>query len=124
DMRVPIACGLAWPGRMASGAQALDFSRMANMTFEVPDHARFPCLKLAWEVLSAPLGTAAVMNAANEVAVAAFLENRIRFDQIHTVNRRTLDKLGVSGIHTMDDLLALDVQARSVSNAVLQQLGV
>ena len=124
DMRVPIACGLAWPGRMASGAQALDFSRMANMTFEVPDHARFPCLKLAWEVLSAPLGTAAVMNAANEVAVAAFLDNRIRFDQIHAVNRRTLDKLGVSDIHTMDDLLALDVQARSVSNAVVQQLGV
>src|SRR5690606_31525203 len=98
DMRVPIAYGLAWPGRISSGAQALDFRSLATMTFAVPDEALFPGLPLAWEVLAAPAGATAVLNAANEVAVAAFLEKRIRFDQIHAVNRATLDAVTVSSI--------------------------
>ena len=118
DMRVPIAYGLAWPGRIASGAQALDFKALATMTFEVPDHQRFPGLQLAWEVLAAPTGSAAILNAANEVAVAAFLEKRIRFDQIHDVNRATLDRLAVSEIRGIDDLLALDAQARAIAGAI------
>ncbi len=122
DMRVPIAYGLAWPGRIASGAQALDFRAMANMTFEVPDHARFPGLQLAWDVLAAPVGTTAILNAANEIAVAAFLERRIRFDQIHSVNLATLEKLSVSDIHGIDDLLALDAEARSVAGDIAGQL--
>ncbi|MES1977998.1 MAG: 1-deoxy-D-xylulose-5-phosphate reductoisomerase [Pseudomonadota bacterium] len=122
DMRVPIAYGLAWPGRIASGAQALDFRAMANMTFEVPDHARFPGLQLAWDVLAAPVGTTAILNAANEIAVAKFLEKRIRFDQIHSVNLATLDRLSVSDIHGIDDLLALDAEARSVAGDIAGQL--
>ncbi len=122
DMRVPIAYGLAWPGRIASGAQALDFRAMANMTFEVPDHARFPGLQLAWDVLAAPVGTTAILNAANEIAVAAFLERGIRFDQIHSVNLATLEKLSVSDIHGIDDLLALDAEARSVAGDIAGQL--
>lgn len=122
DMRVPIAYGLAWPGRMASGAQALDFRAMANMTFEVPDEQRFPGLKLAWDVLAAPTGTTAVLNAANEIAVAAFLEKRIRFDQIHHVNLATLDALVVSEVSGIDDLLALDMQARAVAGEITGQL--
>jgi 1-deoxy-D-xylulose-5-phosphate reductoisomerase len=122
DMRVPIAYGLAWPGRMASGAQALDFRAMANMTFEVPDEQRFPGLKLAWDVLAAPTGTTAVLNAANEIAVAAFLEKRIRFDQIHHVNLATLDTLEVSEVSGIDDLLALDMQARAVAGEITGQL--
>lgn len=122
DMRVPIAYGLAWPGRIASGAQALDFRAMANMTFEVPDHARFPGLQLAWDVLKAPVGTTAILNAANEIAVAAFLEKRIRFDQIHSVNLATLAKLSVSDIRGIDDLLALDAEARSVAGDTAGQL--
>ena len=122
DMRVPIAYGLAWPGRIASGAQALDFRAMANMTFEVPDHARFPGLQLAWDVLAAPVGTTAILNAANEIAVAAFLERRIRFDQIHSVNLATLAKLSVSDIRGIDDLLALDAEARSVAGDIAGQL--
>ena len=118
DMRVPIAYGLAWPGRIASGAQALDFKALATMTFEVPDHQRFPGLQLAWEMLAAPTGSAAILNAANEVAVAAFLEKRIRFDQIHDVNRATLDRLAVSEIRGIDDLLALDAQARAIAGAI------
>lgn len=122
DMRVPIAYGLAWPGRIASGAQALDFRAMANMTFEVPDHARFPGLQLAWDVLAAPVGTTAILNAANEIAVAVFLEKRIRFDQIHSVNLATLTKLSVSDIRGIDDLLALDAEARSVAGDIAGQL--
>ncbi|MES2510615.1 MAG: 1-deoxy-D-xylulose-5-phosphate reductoisomerase [Pseudomonadota bacterium] len=122
DMRVPIAYGLAWPGRIASGAQALDFRAMANMTFEVPDHARFPGLQLAWDVLAAPVGTTAILNAANEIAVAAFLDKRIRFDQIHSVNLATLDKLSASDIGGIDDLLALDGEARSAAGAIAGQL--
>ncbi len=123
DMRVPIAYGLAWPGRIASGAQALDFRAMANMTFEVPDPQRFPGLQLAWEVLAARTGTTAVLNAANEVAVAAFLDKRIRFDQIHHVNLATLDALVVSEVGGIGDLLALDTQARAAAGKIAAQLG-
>ena len=122
DMRVPIAYGLAWPGRMASGAQALDFRAMANMTFELPDPQRFPGLQLAWEVLAARTGTTAVLNAANEIAVAAFLDKRIRFDQIHHVNLATLDALVVSEVSGIGDLLALDTQARAAAGKIAAQL--
>ena len=122
DMRVPIAYGLAWPGRIASGARTLDFRALASMTFEVPDHGRFPGLQLAWEVLAARTGTAAVLNAANEIGVAAFLDKRMRFDQIHYVNRATLDRLSVSEINGMDDLLALDTEARVVAREIAGHL--
>ena len=122
DMRVPIAYGLAWPERISSGAKTLDFKNLANMTFEVPDHARFPGLPLAWEVLKAPVGSAAVLNAANEIAVAAFLDRRIRFDQIHQVNHATLEAVGVSGIHDIEGLLALDAQSRQVAGRIAERL--
>jgi 1-deoxy-D-xylulose-5-phosphate reductoisomerase len=122
DMRVPIAYGLAWPGRITSGAQALDFKALATMTFAVPDDACFPGLPLAWEVLGAPVGTTAVLNAANEVAVAAFLGREIRFDQIHAVNRATLDTVHASEIRGMEDLLALDAEARATAMQIAGNL--
>ena len=122
DMRVPIAYGLAWPERISSGAKTLDFTNLANMTFEVPDAARFPGLPLSWEVLKAPVGSAAVLNAANEVAVAAFLDRRIRFDQIHQVNHATLEAVCVSSIHDLEDLLALDAQSRRVAGRIAERL--
>ncbi|RYX97456.1 MAG: 1-deoxy-D-xylulose-5-phosphate reductoisomerase [Comamonadaceae bacterium] len=122
DMRVPIAYGLGWPDRVASGAQPLDFRSLATMTFEVADDQRFPGLQLAWEVLAAVPGTTGVLNAANEVAVAAFLDKRIRFDQIHHVNRATLDRLAVSHAGSIEDLLALDAQARAVAAQVAEHL--
>jgi 1-deoxy-D-xylulose-5-phosphate reductoisomerase len=115
DMRVPIAYGLAWPGRLASGAKALDFKALAAMTFEALDPQRFPCMQLAWEVLAAPVGTTAVLNAANEIAVAAFLAKKIRFDQIYIVNRATLDRLVLSHVSGINDLLAIDGQARAMA---------
>jgi 1-deoxy-D-xylulose-5-phosphate reductoisomerase len=122
DMRVPIAFGLAWPHRIALGAKALDFRAMADMTFEEPDHARFPGLQLAWEVLAAPSGSTAVLNAANEVAVAAFLAGRIRFDQIHFVNRATLDAVVLTEPGSLADLIGLDLQSRSAAEHIAKQL--
>ena len=122
DMRVPIAYGLAWPERISSGAQALDFRTLASMTFEVPDEARFPGLPLAWQVLKAPVGSPAVLNAANEVAVAAFLNKKIRFDHIHRINQETLEAVSVSQIHTIEDLLALDARSRLVAAQIAERL--
>ena len=122
DMRVPIAYGLAWPERVVSGAKALDFRSLATMTFEVPDDARFPGLPLAWQVLKGPAGSTAVLNAANEVAVAAFLDKRIRFDHIHHVNHATLEAISVSEASDIEGLLALDEQARSVAVQIAAQL--
>ncbi len=122
DMRVPIAYGLSWPERIESGTPRLDFARIAAMTFEVPDLARFPCLALAWDALRAPSGTCAVLNAANEVAVAAFLDRRIRFDQIHQVNHATLEGLTPSKPGSLADLLALDGLAREHAHQHIARL--
>lgn len=125
DMRVPIAYGLAWPERVASGAQALDFGALADMSFESLDsrghRERFPGLQLAWDSLAAAPGTTAVLNAANEVAVAAFLERRIRFDQIHAVNLATLAGLVPSKPQTLQDLLALDADARRAAHEAIRR---
>ena len=127
DMRVPIAYGLAWPDRVESGAQALDFHTLGDMTFESMDsrghRERFPGLGLAWDALSAPSGTTAVLNAANEVAVAAFLERRVRFDQIHQVNVATLEAVTASKPESLDDLLGLDARSREAAHRVISRLG-
>ncbi|MDE2413780.1 MAG: 1-deoxy-D-xylulose-5-phosphate reductoisomerase [Comamonadaceae bacterium] len=119
DMRVPIACGLAWPERIASGAPVLDFARLAALTFEQADAARFPGLHLSWQALCAAPGTTAVLNAANEVAVDAFLQRRIRFDQIHALNLATLESVLPSDADTLQSLLALDAQARAVAQQLV-----
>lgn len=126
DMRVPIAYGLAWPERVESGASALDFHALSAMTFEAIDdrehRERFPGLQLAWDALAAPGGTTAVLNAANEVAVAAFLERRIRFDQIHHLNLATLEAVSPSNPDSLQALLALDQRARGVAEQALGRL--
>ncbi len=126
DIRVPIAYGLAWPERVISGAKALDFHTLADMTFESMDSRghpqRFPGLALARESLSAPPGTTAVLNAANEVGVAAFLDRRIRFDQIHHVNLATLEALAPSKPQSLGDLLALDALSREAAHRAISRL--
>jgi 1-deoxy-D-xylulose-5-phosphate reductoisomerase len=125
DMRVPIAYGLSWPHRIHSGAQALDFHSMAAMSFEAIDaHGhpeRFPGLRLAWDALQGPSGTTAVLNAANEVTVAAFLDKRLRFDHMHAVNLATLERVLPQAPDSLDDLLALDAQARAVAAELCAQ---
>ena len=126
DMRVPIAYGLSWPERIESGAATLDFRALSAMTFESLDQAghadRFPGLQLAWDALRAPAGTTAVLNAANEVAVAAFLDRQIRFDQIHAVNLDVLAALPPAAPASLEDLLALDEQARQQAGQVVRGL--
>ena len=124
DMRVPIAYGLSWPERITSGAQTLDFHNIKPMTFEaIDDHGhpdRFPGLQLAWHALKAVSGTCAVLNAANEIAVEAFLNKQIRFDQIHHVNTETLAKVSPQSPQTLQDLLHLDANSRrQASQAVV-----
>jgi 1-deoxy-D-xylulose-5-phosphate reductoisomerase len=115
DMRVPIAYGLAHPERIESGAGPVDFATLAALTFAPAEPARFPGLGLAYAALSGPEGGAAVLNAANEAAVAAFLAGTIRFDQIHTVNAGTVDAVIPSpGIaRSIEGLLELDARART-----------
>ena len=126
DMRGPIAYGLSWPNRIENGASAIDFKNVSAMTFEAIDSnnhpARFPGLSLAWDVLRAPAGTTAVLNAANEVAVQAFLDERIRFDQIHAVNQSTLAEVTPSQPEDLDDLLAIDAHARSSALSHVKRL--
>lgn len=128
DMRVPIAYGLSWPERMSSGAEALDFRALAEMSFESLETRghpeRFPGIRLAWDALNGPVGTTAVLNAANEVAVAAFLERRIRFDQIHAVNVETLAAVTTTVPQSLADLLALDAESRIVAEQAVARLGV
>jgi 1-deoxy-D-xylulose-5-phosphate reductoisomerase len=114
DMRMPISYGLAWPERISSGAAVPDFTALSALTFRAPDAQRYPGLQLAWEALRAAEGTTAVLNAANEEAVAAFLERRIRFDQIHAVNAATLEDVLPVPADTagVEELLALDARAR------------
>jgi 1-deoxy-D-xylulose-5-phosphate reductoisomerase len=122
DMRVPIAFGLAWPDRVESGARALDFTALSDMTFEVPDDRRFPGLRLAWQVLGAATGSTAVLNAANEIAVAAFLAKRLRFDDIHRVNHATLEAVSVSEVNDIEGLLALDAHSRLIAAQLAERL--
>ncbi len=115
DMKVPISVGLAWPERIASGAQRLDFTSLSALTFQEPDQARFPGLFLAWDALRAAEGSTTVLNAANEEAVAAFLAGTIGFTAIHSIISATLDRIAprLPADTTIDDLLALDERARA-----------
>ena len=124
DMRVPIAFGLAWPERIASGTEPLDWRRIASLTFEEADHATYPALTLAYDALRGPPGTTAVLNAANEEAVAAFLAGTVRFDAIHMVNRRTLETLvpAPGAAASIQALLALDEEARRLAGRYLKEL--
>ncbi|TVQ89764.1 MAG: 1-deoxy-D-xylulose-5-phosphate reductoisomerase [Chromatiaceae bacterium] len=117
DMRTPIAHALAWPERMAAGVAALDIFAIARLDFEPPAPDRFPCLRLAYRA-AAEGGTApAVLNAANEVAVAAFLDGRIGFSAIPKVVERTLDALPSAPVAAdgLEQVLAIDAEARALA---------
>jgi 1-deoxy-D-xylulose-5-phosphate reductoisomerase len=123
DMRVPIAFGLSFPERIASGASKLEFETLKDLSFEPADRLRFPGLFLAWDALRAREGSTAVMNAANEEAVAAFLAGTIRFTDIHRVNAQTIEavlpELPLQA--GLNDLLALDARARAHAQAVVKE---
>ncbi|ULJ62700.1 1-deoxy-D-xylulose-5-phosphate reductoisomerase [Wielerella bovis] len=113
DMRTPIAYCLGLPERIDSGVGALDFSKIAALTFQEPDFARYPCLKLAYDAMYAGGSAPCVLNAANEVAVAAFLRGQIRFTDIARVVEHSLAKHVSGCLNSIDDLLTLDKQIRA-----------
>ena len=123
DMRVPIAVGLAHPERIECGADALDFTRLGALTFEPPDARRFPSLFLAWDALRGPEGSTAVLNAANEEAVAAFLAGAIGFTDIHRINADVVERVlpDLPAQPTLDDVLALDARARQAARRQVQE---
>ncbi len=122
DMRTPIAYGLAYPERIDSGVASLDLFKVATMNFAAPDFERFPCLALAYQALRAAGTAPAVLNAANEVAVAAFLDRQIPFLAIPRVIAGVLDKLPVSAVVSLDDVLGADAEARRVALRQVEQL--
>lgn len=119
DMRTPIAHALAWPERIASGVASLDMIAMGRLDFSAPDYARFPCLRLAEQAAAAGATAPAILNAANEVAVAAFLQRQLRFDQIHQVIDTVLQRLPVTEPDTLDVVQTADSQARAIARAVI-----
>ncbi len=124
DMRVPIAYGLAYPHRVESGASRVDFRQVGALTFEEPDPRRFPGLALAWDALEGPEGSTVVLNAANEIAVEAFLEGRLAFTDIHTVNLATLEATSaeLGRLPDIESLLGLDARARAQAQAEVARL--
>src|SRR3954454_10342998 len=112
DMRIPIAHTLAWPRRMATASRRLDLALVSRLEFSAPDLVRFPALRVAREALQAGGGTPTILNAANEIAVEAFLQRRIGFLDIVDTVARVLEQLGTPKADTLDDVVALDATAR------------
>jgi 1-deoxy-D-xylulose-5-phosphate reductoisomerase len=120
DMRIPIAHTLAWPRRMATTSRRLDLATVGRLDFDVPDLIRFPALRLAREVLQNGGGTPTILNAANEIAVEAFLAKRIGFLDISRIVEAVLSQLGTPDADTLDDVIALDVIARRSAQDLMQ----
>jgi 1-deoxy-D-xylulose-5-phosphate reductoisomerase len=121
DMRTPIAHALAWPKRMTSGVESLDFFNLAELTFEQPDMQRYPCLRLAREALQTGGTASTVLNAANEIAVQAFLDRQLPFTGIATVVENVLSRHRVEAVDKLDTVLQVDEQARSDAAAEVQR---
>jgi 1-deoxy-D-xylulose-5-phosphate reductoisomerase len=120
DMRTPIACGLSWPERLSAGVESLDLIAAGRLDFEAPDLQRFPCLRLAREVAEVGGSYPAVLNAANEIAVAAFLNGQLRFTAIPTVIQSVLDLHATAPVVTLEQVLAVDEWARQQAQQVLR----
>ncbi|ETF01936.1 1-deoxy-D-xylulose 5-phosphate reductoisomerase [Advenella kashmirensis W13003] len=121
DMRIPISYVMGYPERIESNTPAFDLSKLHQLNFSVPDYQRFPCLRLAFDALAAGQAQCIALNAANEIAVAHFLQGRLRFPQIAQVIERALDwQSGQSGnIAHIDDVFQLDRQVRERATAFL-----
>jgi 1-deoxy-D-xylulose-5-phosphate reductoisomerase len=122
DMRTPIAYTLAWPERMATQLPRLDLAAIARLDFEAPDPVRFPALELARAALIAGGARPAILNAANEVAVAAFLGGRIGFLDIAFIVGKALDRYDPSEPATLEEVLAIDASARAVAERAMEAL--
>jgi 1-deoxy-D-xylulose-5-phosphate reductoisomerase len=120
DMRTPIAQGLAWPQRTASGAPSLDLAGIGQLGFEQPDHGRFPSIGLARAAARAGGTAPALLNAANEIAVQAFLERRLNFTAIAQVIDQVLQRLVSCPVKALGDVLEADAAARRFATALIE----
>jgi 1-deoxy-D-xylulose-5-phosphate reductoisomerase len=116
DMRTPIAHALAWPARIEAGVERLNLARMNDLSFEKPDMERFPCLGLAFEAMVSGASAPVTLNAANEIAVGAFLDGKIGFDCIPRLVADVMERIAVTAIESLEDVLENDRQARSAAN--------
>ena len=122
DMRTPIAHALAWPERHAAGVESLDLFDIARLDFEPPDMRRFPCLRLAFEAVEAGGSAPAVLNAANEVAVAHFLDRRLGFTHIAEVVERTLAEMAPESAEDLGQILEIDMRARILAEQQIDSM--
>ena len=120
DMKTPIAYGLGWPHRIDGGVEELDFMKLSQLHFEEVDGQKFPSLKLAYQALSLGGLMPTVLNAANEVAVEAFLAQTIKFTQIADVVAKTLDQFSVSPADQLEAILATDQKSRVVAQSIIK----
>ena len=123
DMRLPILYAMAFPDRLETGAKPLDLAQIGSLTFEAPDRAKFPGMFLAYDALRAGGATCAMLNAANEVAVGAFLSGRIPFGRIWQLNRDTLEAAGDQPADSVEAVFAADALARRVAEGILTRTG-
>ncbi|VFP85883.1 1-deoxy-D-xylulose-5-phosphate reductoisomerase [Candidatus Erwinia haradaeae] len=121
DMRSPIAYGMSWPQRVNSGAPKLNFKKLSTMTFSEPDYVRYPCLRLAIQASQAGQAATTILNASNEIAVAAFLASRIAFTDIVSLNTAVLESLSCCEPDSVDAVLAMDFEARSIAWKLVSQ---
>jgi 1-deoxy-D-xylulose-5-phosphate reductoisomerase len=121
DMRTPIAYALAWPDRMDTPVERLDLAALAELTFEAPDSTRFPALRLARQALQTGGAAPTILNAANEIAVAAFLARRVRFLDIARIVERALEVVPNRPIASIGDVLDIDRFARTVADAAIEK---
>ena len=122
DMRIPIAHAMAWPERFESGAEPLNIFDVERLDFETPDLDRFPCLRLAYEAIDAGGIMPTVLNAANEIAVDAFLNEKIPFTGIPVVIERCMEKFTADDANSLDLILQADEQARDISEQIIREL--
>ena len=120
DMRTPIAHALAWPDRIDAGVQPLDFSELAGLEFEAPDTERFPALRLAFEAQRTGGTAPAILNAANEVAVAAFLDGSVAFLQLIQVVEETLSRAKISHAADLPTIIDADTEARQIAKQLIR----
>ena len=121
-MRTPIAHAMAWPARVDAGVEHLDFVKMGTLTFAEPDYRRYPCLKLAIDACQQGQAATTTLNAANEVAVAAFLAGHITFTDIAATNHQVLAELNQPEPQDVADVLAIDQWARAQARSGLKTL--
>ncbi|MEY0231502.1 1-deoxy-D-xylulose-5-phosphate reductoisomerase [Providencia manganoxydans] len=121
DMCTPISYSMAYPQRISSGVEPLDFAKLSSLTFVQPDYQRYPCLKLAIDACHQGQAATTILNAANEISVAAFLEGKVHFTDIAKINLATLEKLHLSEPVSIDEVLDIDNQARCEAAQLIKQ---